>query len=126
MISVRWKCYLVVLEQIYRIRNAFGWVKRNIQNIIWYFGTTDFGDRRLRRQQRLDTKSWIWPRFGSDFDRIHTIFSKSHQLPSNQKYIYTWSISNFFGFLKSYEAEKLENQVYVVRGHDLPPSPEKT
>ena len=28
MISEHWKCYLVVVEQIYRIRNAFGWVKK--------------------------------------------------------------------------------------------------
>ena len=59
MISERWKCYLVVLEQIYRVRNAFGWVKKTIQNVALILGMTDFGDRRLRRQQRLDTKSWI-------------------------------------------------------------------
>ena len=59
MISEHWKCYLVVLEQIYRVRNAFGWVKKLYKNIALILGMTDFGDRRLRRQQRLDTKSWI-------------------------------------------------------------------
>ena len=48
------------------------------------------------------------------------------QLSPTQKYIYTWWISKIFGFLKSYESEKLENHVYVLRGYGLTPSPEKT
>ena len=53
-------------------------------------------------------------------------FQNLHQHPSNQKYIYTWWILNFFSFLKSYQSEKPENRVYVLRGHGLPPSSEKT
>ena len=41
-----------------------------------------------------------------DFRTILMFF----QLPSNQKYIYTWWIRLFFDFLKSYESEKLENR----------------
>ena len=74
----------------------------------------------------MNTKSWFWLRFGFDFDRIHTIFSKSHQLPSNQKYIYTWWIRKFLDVLKSYESESFISGVYDARGHDLPPSPEET
>ena len=44
----------------------------------------------------------------------------------SKKYIYTWPISKILGVLKSYESGKPENEVYVVRGHDLPPSSTKT
>ena len=43
------------------------------------------------------------------------------QLPSDQKYIFTWPIGKFLGVLKSYESESFISALYVARSDVLVP-----
>ena len=123
MISERWKCYLVVLEQIYRVRNAFGWVKKTIQKCcidFWLVWT------RFAWSGLTYVPVGIWYVSGGSSElEILKIFYFSSTSVEPKIYLYLVDF-NFFYFLKSYESEKLENEDYVLREHDLPPSPEKT
>ena len=68
-----------------------------------------------------------WPgiRLGRYLIRVRRLdfrkFLIFRQLPSNQKYIYTWWIRNFLDVLKSYESESFISGVYDAQGQELPP-----
>ena len=73
---MRWKCYLVVPEQISYNRNAFWWVKKITQNVASFLELDqEFIVESVREHKTMDLVGFCF-----NLDRNPKIFPKFNQL----------------------------------------------